>query len=94
MFTNRGLEDRARFVEIETRRARAQALLFLMTSGVGNLFGYIGTGWWMRVCMGPNGTRWPQFWQGLAVSVAVVMGFFLISYRGREGGRAVVDAAA
>ncbi len=33
-------------------RARAQALLTLMTSGVGNLLGYLGTGWWFSACTG------------------------------------------
>ena len=31
-------------------RARAQALFTLMTSGVGNLLGYLGTGWWFSAC--------------------------------------------
>ena len=31
-------------------RARAQALLTLMNSGVGNLIGYLGTGWWFAAC--------------------------------------------
>jgi MFS family permease len=64
-------------------RARAQALLSLMNSGVGNLAGYLGTGWWFKSCTNSDGTRWPLFWAGLAMAVAVVMGRFLLSYRGR-----------
>ena len=33
-------------------RARAQALMTLMNSGVGNLIGYLGTGWWFAACAG------------------------------------------
>lgn len=63
-------------------RARAQALFSLMTSGVGNLIGYLGTGWWFTACTSPGGTRWPLFWGGLAAMVAVVMIYFLVAYRG------------
>ena len=64
-------------------RARAQALLTLMMSGVGNLIGYLGTGWWFRACEQSNGVRWPLFWGGLAAAVAVVLIYFLIAYHGR-----------
>jgi nucleoside transporter len=67
-------------------RARGQALFSLMTSGVGNLIGYLGTGWWFSVCALPDGTRWPLFWSGLAAAVAVVLAYFLIAYRGRGKG--------
>src|SRR6185369_8713409 len=45
-------------------RARAQALMALMSSGVGNLIGYLGTGWWFVACARPTGTQWPLFWVG------------------------------
>jgi hypothetical protein len=64
-------------------RARAQALMALMSSGVGNLTGYLGVGWWFVSCAGTGGTQWPLFWGGLAVTVAVVLIYFLIAYRGR-----------
>jgi MFS family permease len=67
-------------------RARAQALMSLMNSGVGNLLGYLGTGWWFSSCTGSQGTRWPVFWGGLAVIVSLVMVKFLASYRGRPAG--------
>ena len=66
-----------------TWRARAQALMSLMNSGVGNLIGYLGTGWWFVACVRPAGTQWPLFWSGLAAAVAVVLVYFLIAYRGR-----------
>ena len=64
-------------------RARAQALMSLMTGGVGNLIGYLGTGWWFAACARPTGTPWPIFWGGLAVVVAAVLVYFLTAYHGR-----------
>jgi len=64
-------------------RARAQALLTLMMSGVGNLIGYLGIGWWFHACEQSNGIRWPLFWGALAAAVAVVLIYFLIAYHGR-----------
>ena len=63
-------------------RARAQALMAVMNSGVGNLLGYLGTGWWFAACARPVGTSWPLFWGGLAAAVAVVLGYFLVAYHG------------
>jgi nucleoside transporter len=62
-------------------RARAQALMALMGSGVGNLVGYLGTGGWFDVCSRTGGTSWPLFWGGLAVAVAAVLVYFL-TYHG------------
>ncbi len=70
-------------------RARAQALMSLMTSGVGNLFGYLGAGWWFTVCDRPEGMRWSMFWGGLAATVAVVLVYFLATYRGQQAARPV-----
>ena len=65
-------------------RARAQALMALMSSGVGNLIGYLGTGWWFATCVRPSGTQWPVFWGGLAVIVTAVLVYFLFAYHGRQ----------
>ncbi len=67
-------------------RARAQALMALMNSGVGNLIGYLGTGWWFTACARPTGTQWPLFWGGLAAAAAVVLAYFLTAYHGIGGG--------
>lgn len=67
-------------------RARAQAMFSLMTSGVGNLIGYLGTGWWFARCSQSSGTRWPLFWGGLAVFVACVLVYFVTAYHGRGAG--------
>jgi MFS family permease len=64
-------------------RARAQALLTLVNSGIGNLLGYLSTGVWFAFCTGANGTRWPLFWNGLALAAAAVLLYFLSVYRGR-----------
>jgi MFS family permease len=66
-------------------RARAQALFSLMTSGVGNLLGYLGSGWWFRACTHENITNWPVFWGGLAAAVAGTLIYFLVSYRPGAG---------
>ena len=68
-----------------TWRARAQALMTLMTTGLGNLIGYLGTGGWFNLCTGPNGTQWTLFWGSLAGVVAAVLLYFLTAYRGRSG---------
>ena len=65
-------------------RARAQALMFLMNSGVGNLLGYLGSGWWFKACDRPEGMRWPMFWGGLAGAVTIVLIYFLATYRGQH----------
>lgn len=65
-------------------RARAQALFVLLTSGVGNLAGYLGTGWWYLHNTGPGGTDWSTYWGWLAASVGVLLVFFLTAYRGRK----------
>ncbi len=64
-------------------RARAQALMSLLTGGVGNLIGYLGTGWWFSANARPGGENWPVFWGGLAAVVAGVLAYFLIAYRGK-----------
>jgi nucleoside transporter len=65
-------------------RSRAQALMTLMNGGVGNLIGYLGTGWWFNACTPASHTHWPLFWGGLAAVVACVMIYFLAAYRGKE----------
>jgi hypothetical protein len=67
-------------------RARAQALMTLMISGVGNLIGYLGNGAWFAACTTKAGTNWPLFWGGLSVTAAVVLVSFLIAYQGAGHG--------
>lgn len=63
-------------------RARAQALMALMNTGVGNLLGYLGTGWWFASCTQAGRARWSLFWMGLAIVVGLVLTFFLAAYHG------------
>lgn len=65
-------------------RTRAQALMSLMTSGVGNLIGYLGVGAWFTANARAGGENWPVFWSGLALSVAAVLAYFLFAYHGRS----------
>ena len=67
-------------------RARGQALMTLMTSGVGNMVGYLGTGAWFATCTLGGAPRWALFWSGLALASAAVLGLFLATYRGRGTG--------
>ena len=66
-----------------TWRTRAQALLTVLNSGVGNLLGYLGTGWWFAVCTNSAGPQWPVFWGGLSLLCGVILVYFLVAYHGR-----------
>ncbi len=75
-------------------RTRAQALLSLMTQGIGGLTGYLGSGLWLEVCQRQDGsgtTSWPLFWGGLATIVAAVYGYFLIAYHERPSGAPAIS---
>ena len=67
-------------------RARAQALMSLMSGGLGNLAGYLTSGFWFQACTIAGSTRWTLFWTGLATASACVFAFFLVNYRGRGSG--------
>jgi nucleoside transporter len=66
---------------VRTWRTRAQALLTLLNNGVGNLIGYLGSGWWFDSCTTAGQTRWPVFWWGLAGTIALVLVYFLLAFR-------------
>ena len=64
-------------------QARAQALMALMINGIGNLIGYLGTGWWYETCTGIHQTEhWPVFWGGLLALIVVATVYFALSYHG------------
>jgi hypothetical protein len=73
-------------------RARAQALMSLMSSGVGNLLGYLTTGLWFQICSRGGTTRWTLFWGCLSLTIGAVLVFFLIAYHGRSSGFRKPDA--
>jgi hypothetical protein len=64
-------------------RTRAQALLTLLNNGVGNLIGYLGSGWWFHVCTPRQVTDWPRFWWGICVVVTAVLAYFLWAFHDR-----------
>jgi len=66
-------------------RSRAQALMTLLNGGVGNLIGYLGSGWWFATCTNQTITHWPVFWGGLTATVLVVLIFFLNAYQEQPG---------
>ena len=63
-------------------RVRAQSLIMLLTGGVGNLVGFLGTGWWFDACTDAGQTRWSVFWMGLVGTVGAVLVYFAKAYRG------------
>lgn len=67
-------------------RARAQALMSLMNSGVGNLVGYIGTGLWLGICTKGSAPNWTLFWNGLALLMVLVLVYFVARYGGQWAG--------
>lgn len=75
-------------------RARAQSLYALMTSGVGNLLGYLGNGVWFAACTREGKTSWPSFWLGLAAAVTAVLIYFFAAYHGRGTPPEKSEAAA
>jgi len=64
-------------------RVRAQALLALLMSGVGNLLGYLGGGWWFRACTHDHHTNWELFWIGETALTTAVCLLFALAYKGR-----------
>ncbi len=63
-------------------RTRAQALFTLLNGGIGNLIGYLGSGWWFNACTrAPGHTDWRLFWGMLSALVAAVLGYFMFAYR-------------
>ena len=62
-------------------RTRAQALMTLLNGGVGNLVGYLGSGWWFAACTSRTVTHWPLFWWGLTATVGAVLAYFLWAFR-------------
>jgi hypothetical protein len=56
----------------------------MVTSGAGNLLGYLGTGAWFAACTVVGVPRWTLFWNGLALAAAAVLVYFLAVYRGRK----------
>jgi hypothetical protein len=67
-------------------RARAQALFAMLTGGVSNLLGYLGTGWLFQFTSTPAGPRWPLYWSLLCACTAAVTVYFFRNYQGAGQG--------
>lgn len=67
-------------------QVRAQALFGVMTNGLGNLIGFLVSGWWFNSCTTAGSTRWSIFWLGCSGLAAMIMLYFLISYRKKQDG--------
>ena len=66
-------------------RAKSQALLSLVNSGLGNLSGYLLITVWHHACTSPAGlVDWPRFWTPLTLATAALSLFFLATYRGHH----------
>jgi len=67
-------------------RGRAQALFAMLTGGVSNLLGYLGTGWMFQLTGSSAGPRWSLYWSLLcAVTVAITV-YFVRNYHGVGSG--------
>ena len=75
-------------------RVRAQALMSLMTVGIGNFIGYLSCGWWFDACDRPTGTQWSLFWGVLAGVIAAVIVYFLTCYHGQKSHAPAAQAKA
>ena len=65
-------------------RTRAQALLSLMTGGLGSLTGYLWCGAWLSMCTSGGSVRWSLYWGGLSALVVGVLIYFTTRYHGRH----------
>ena len=63
-------------------RTRAQALLSLMTGGLGSLTGYLWCGAWMAMCTSDGSVHWSLYWGGLSALVVGVLIYFTTRYHG------------
>lgn len=70
-------------------RNQAQALLVVMTTGVGGLSGYVFGAWWYKQCMVDGTENWPRFWGVLSGMIAALAIYFLMGYRGKKGGEKI-----
>lgn len=67
-------------------QARAQALFAMLTGGVSNLLGYLGTGWLFQLTSTSTGARWTLFWSLLCAATAAVTVYFSCNYMGAGQG--------
>ena len=67
-------------------QARAQALFAMLTIGVSNLVGYLGTGGWFLLVTRDGVTHWSLYWSGLCATTLAITFYFAWAYHGRGQG--------
>ncbi len=65
-----------------TMQARAQALFAMLTGGLSNLLGYLGTGGWYFIVQHDGAPRWTLFWGVLCAVTVVIATYFAWAYHG------------
>jgi len=75
-------------------RFRAQALMTLLVSGFGNLFGYLGCGALKAWCTSGTQTQWPLYWGTLGCALVGVAVYFNAAYRGGPAGAGELEQPA
>jgi MFS family permease len=75
-------------------RFRAQALMTLLVSGVGNLFGYLGCGALKAWCTSGTQTQWQLYWGTLGCALVPVAVYFKSAYRGGPAGAGELEQPA
>ncbi|MBK1833506.1 MFS transporter [Roseibacillus ishigakijimensis] len=68
-------------------RSQAQALLTIVTGGMGQITGIFVSGWIFRACLQPGGWGWTGFWLILAVLCALAGLVFAVGYQGLAAAR-------
>ncbi|MDP0492157.1 MAG: MFS transporter [Verrucomicrobiota bacterium JB023] len=63
-------------------RSQAQALMTVLSGGVGPATGYLISGALYRWCVKGDGPGWVGFWGVMSALVVVALVFFLVGYRG------------
>ncbi|MFT3782097.1 MAG: MFS transporter [Nibricoccus sp.] len=63
-------------------RARAQALYAMLTGGVSNLLGYLGTGLIFQLTSSDTNPRWTLYWGLLCAAAIAVTMYFFLNYHG------------
>lgn len=63
-------------------KARAQALFAMLTGGMSNLCGYLGTGLLFQITSSATGPRWSLYWSLLCATAIAVTTYFFLNYHG------------
>ncbi len=70
----------------QNMKARAQALFAMLTAGVSNLFGYLGTGALFQATRKASAHSWTTYWLVLSIAALAVTLYFHFNYHGQGSG--------